>query len=139
MWRVAAIAVALAGCFTPSPGRRDQTTVSNDAKAILSKLVTPRDSGPNKAAFERHYAAAMDAYKHTDFALAIAEFEAAYAIDDQPLLIFNIAQAFRKAGRLDEALRKYREYLDRDPSAERDHVSELIKETERDLAQQPKH
>lgn len=134
--------VVAAGCYTPMAGRREQTTVSDDAKGLLAGKVGSHDPNirdKDKAEFGRHYSAAMDAYKHADYAHAIAEFEAAYAIDEQPLLIFNIAQSFRRAGRLADALGKYKEYLQHDPSAERDRVSELIDQTERDLALQSTH
>jgi tetratricopeptide (TPR) repeat protein len=133
--RILIAAVMATACYAPSVGQREQTTVADDARPLLAKLVkSPASDAERKREFDRHYGAAMAAYKSADYAQAIAEFEAAYAIDAQPLLIFNIAQAFRKAGQLDQALVKYREYLERDPSAEREHVTELIDAAERELA-----
>ena len=50
------------------------------------------------------------------------------------LIVFNIGQAYRKGGLLDEALVKYREYLDKDPAAERDRVNDIIKDVEHSIA-----
>lgn len=134
------IATAVVGCYAPHTGRREQTTVSDDAAAVLATvLVSPTAATPpTQPEFEKHYNAAIDFYKKGSYPEAIAEFEAAYAVDPQPLLIFNIAQAYRKAGRLEQALAKYKEYLDKDPSAQKDQVAELIKQVEHDLKKQHK-
>jgi tetratricopeptide (TPR) repeat protein len=138
--RIALVLVTV-GCFSSSPARRERTTLSDDSAAIMLSLRPhdpAEDDASTKARFQQHYDAAMTAYKDASYANAIAEFEASYAIDPQPLLIFNIAQSYRKAGKLDTALAKYREYLDRDPSAERDRVGELIKQTEGEVARRQK-
>jgi tetratricopeptide (TPR) repeat protein len=133
MSRLVLMVLLVTGCYSAPLVRRERTTVGDDAKQVLAAAL-PRTDVIDHDAFDRHYNAAMESYRHADYARAIAEFEAAFAIDAQPMLIFNIAQSYRKAGRLDEALRNYRDYLQRDPSAEHGHVTELIEETQRDLA-----
>src|SRR5688572_5722849 len=43
---------------------------------------------------------------------AIAEFEAAYQIDADPNHLYNIAQAFRLANNIDQAIKYYQSYLE---------------------------
>jgi tetratricopeptide (TPR) repeat protein len=135
-----AILTLVAACYAPTASRREQSVVADNAHEVLAQaLPPPKTTGeaPDHAAFDHHYRIAMDAYRRAEYATAVAEFEAAYAIDSQPLLIFNIAQSYRRAGQLPEALREYRRYLGLDPGAERDHVRELIEQTEHELAQKP--
>lgn len=138
--RLLLVMLFVTGCYSAPIVRRERTTVSDDAKQVLAAAL-PRTDTPqiDRDAFDRHYNAAMESYRRAEYARAIAEFEAAFAIDAQPMLIFNIAQSYRKAGRLDEALRNYRDYLQRDPSAEHGHVTELIEQTQRDLERKTDH
>jgi tetratricopeptide (TPR) repeat protein len=131
--RFCIVALVMTACFEPSVGRRERTTVTDDAKVVLARVLT---HDYDHEAFDHHYNAAMDAYHRADYAKAIAEWESAYEVDSQPLLVFNIAQAYRKAGHLDEALQRYRKYLELDPSAEHARVTELIERTEHELAKQ---
>ena len=126
------LSLAVAGCYSPSMIRREHTQLSPDASQIMAVALAPESS--KRQQFEQHYQAALAFYNEQKYPEAIAEFEAAYEIDPQPLIVFNIGQAYRKGGRLDEALAKYREYLDKDPAAERDRVNEIIKDVERSIA-----
>jgi tetratricopeptide (TPR) repeat protein len=131
-----ALACALAaGCYGPSALRREQTSIPNDAGARLAAATAPLPKAPSRQEqFAQHYDAALGFYQQARYPEAIAEFEVAYGIDPQPLLLFNIGQAYRKAGRPQEALAKYREYLDKDPSAERNKVDDLIREVKAQIA-----
>jgi tetratricopeptide (TPR) repeat protein len=51
--------------------------------------------------------------------------------------MFNIGQAYRKSGHLEEALAKYREYLEKDPDAERGKIDDLIRDVEKKLGKAP--
>ena len=51
-----------------------------------------------------------------DYGAAIAEFTEAYALAPSPALLFNLAQAYRLAGRCDDAALMYRRYLTGDPA-----------------------
>src|SRR5687768_7957947 len=102
--RLALLAALLAGCFAPREVRRESSQVAADAGPQLRAALAPAPAGPSVATrFQQHYQAALAFYDGKQFPEAIAEFEAAYAVDNQPLLLFNIGQAYRKAGKLDLA------------------------------------
>lgn len=65
------------------------------------------------ALFSQHARAGINAYKNEKWDIAIAEYQAAYSINQNPKLLFNIAQAYRKAGLPQEAL-EYYEHFRRD-------------------------
>jgi tetratricopeptide (TPR) repeat protein len=133
--RIAAAFALLAGCYEPSALRREHTTIPDDAGARLAAATLAPAKGPTKEQlFTQHYDAALAFYQQARYPEAIAEFEVAYGIDAQPLLLFNIGQAYRKGGRPAEALAKYREYLDKDPSAERNKIDDLIRDVQRQIA-----
>jgi hypothetical protein len=70
---------------------------------------------------------------------AIKEYEAAYEIKDEPVLLYNIAQAHRLAGHSKEAVHFYRSYLRRVPKAtNRDEVETKIAEISKLIEQQEK-
>jgi tetratricopeptide (TPR) repeat protein len=65
---------------------------------------------------------------------AIKEYEAAFELRNDPVLLFDMAQAYRKANRPAQAIHFYRAYLARDPNAEnRQRVEERIRELERQV------
>jgi tetratricopeptide (TPR) repeat protein len=83
------------------------------ALAAISKADQPTKHVPPPEAVE-HYKAGDAAYTSGDFKRAIDEFRSAYAIDPAPLLLFNIAQAYRLDGQSERALFLYRQYLAKD-------------------------
>jgi tetratricopeptide (TPR) repeat protein len=60
---------------------------------------------------EAHYEKGKQLYAEKDFAGAVAEFQAARAIDPQPRYVFNLAQAQRMAGRCGDAIASYEAFL----------------------------
>ncbi len=78
-----------------------------------------------------HFKAGDAAYASGEFKKSIDEFRAAYAIDPAPLLLYNIAQAYRLSGQPDQALFIYRQYLNKDPRGnKRAEVEQKIAELE---------
>jgi tetratricopeptide (TPR) repeat protein len=74
------------------------------------------------------------AYNHGDFDEAIAAFTRAHDLDPAPILLFNIAQAWRKKGENGKALFFYRQYVEADPKGEnRDRAQEHIRQLENEL------
>jgi tetratricopeptide (TPR) repeat protein len=127
--------VVIAGCYQPLAVRREHTALDPEAAATMAAALAPAPQGPTKQQrFDQHYSAAVAFYEQRKYPEAIAEFEAAYEIDAQPLVLFNIGQAYRKGSQLEAALAKYREYLEKDPAAERDRVRQIIREIEASLA-----
>ena len=100
----------VAACYTPVTVRRESTHLNEDSGRLVAAAIAPEQGNPKRQQFDEHY-----------------------DLDPQPILVFNIGQAYRKAGKLDEALAKYHEYLEKDPAAERDRVNDIIREVERAL------
>lgn len=64
-----------------------------------------------------HYRKGSVAYELGHYAVAIAEYEAAYQAYNEPTLLYNLGQAHRLAGHLPEAVHFYRMYLLKVPDA----------------------
>jgi len=86
----------------------------------------------SKVAAARSYVdAGLHAQKQGDYDTAISLYWKAYALVPHPVLLFDIAQAHRLAGRVEYALTLYRKYLDEDPEGtEARRARELIAELE---------
>ena len=65
-----------------------------------------------------HVDAALRAYSAADYDVAAREFERAYAIDDDPALLYAWAQARRQGGQCRDAIELYRRYLETNPTAD---------------------
>jgi hypothetical protein len=78
----------------------------------------------------------MAAYNLGHYAEAAAEFEAAYRLFLDPVLLFNIAQSYRLNGEPEKALNGYRSFLRTAPAGMRDRVQaeRWRQELERNLA-----
>ncbi len=103
------------------------TTVSSAASAERERKkpapAAGKDPAPTGAASANRTRAAdlfkksSDAYLHGDFATAIKLLDEAYAIDPQPVLVYNMARAHEGLGHVDEAVRLYERYLSEDPNS----------------------
>jgi tetratricopeptide (TPR) repeat protein len=87
---------------------------------------------PEKAKVAKQYVAAgLAAQDSGDYDTAITFYSKAYQLVQHPVLIFNIAQAHRLAGRNEQALRLYDRYLAADPNgAQAQTVRDIIAEIE---------
>jgi tetratricopeptide (TPR) repeat protein len=70
--------------------------------------------------FQTHYNLALALYQAQKYEESIPEFKAAYEIDPKPGLLFNIAQAYRKAGHPRDAIQYYDRYLSVEPRLDGD-------------------
>jgi tetratricopeptide (TPR) repeat protein len=61
------------------------------------------------------YRAGVAAYERGLLDEAIRSFQRAYELDPAPILLYNIAQSYRKKGESDQAVLFYRRYLEADP------------------------
>ena len=66
----------------------------------------------------RHFSAAQEAFGAKHFKTAAGEFEAAYAITKDPVLLYNVAESYEKAGDGRKAVGNYKEYLKQQPAAQ---------------------
>jgi tetratricopeptide (TPR) repeat protein len=70
-----------------------------------------------EATAKEHYRKGMRLYDLGRFDEAIHEFESAYQFQEDPFYIYNLAQAYRRAGNPGKALEFYRTYLRKAPDA----------------------
>lgn len=70
--------------------------------------------------FKTHYDLALALYQAQKFEESIPEFKAAYQLSPKPALLFNLAQAYRKAGHPREAIEHYDLYLSATPQLDGD-------------------
>jgi hypothetical protein len=91
----AALGVALLGPLAalaqPPPGEEAEADPSAEARTLFAQGSTAYDQG--------------------DYAMAIEKWQAAYALDARPRILFNIAQAYDRLGRLGEAIEAFDRYL----------------------------
>ena len=91
----------------------------------------------NKAAAKEHWSRGTSFYDLGRYDQAITEFEAAYQLKDDPAFLFNLAQAYRMAGKHERAVHFYKTYLRYVPKApNRADIEEKIKTGEQLAAQQ---
>ncbi|MCA9617869.1 MAG: hypothetical protein KC731_02540 [Myxococcales bacterium] len=75
------------------------------------------------------------AFKAGRFEVAIAAFEASYALEPNPVLLYNMARAYEGLDRQEPALDHYRRYLEADPdTADRGAVEARIAALDKELA-----
>lgn len=113
------------------------------ACALLSPLLPPTAaiaaSAEDVRTSKRHYKKGMTAYNLRHFDAAIVEFERAYALNPEPVLLYNIAQSHRQMGRPEQALFFYRRYLEGAPAAaNRADVERRVRELEEQVKRESK-
>jgi len=65
------------------------------------------------------YQRGLDLYAAGNYDGAAAAFVQAHAMRPKPVILFNIAQAYRKGGHFPDALKYYKQFLDEAPAAEK--------------------
>jgi len=83
-------------------------------------LVLVCSSAAHADDFKTHHDLALALYQAQKFDESIPEFKAAYAITPKSGLLFNLAQAYRKAGHPREAIEYYDRYLSTSPQVDDD-------------------
>ena len=66
----------------------------------------------------KHFSAAQEAFGAKHFKTAAGEFEAAYGITKDPVLLYNVAESYEKAGDGHKAVANYKAYLKEQPAAQ---------------------
>jgi tetratricopeptide (TPR) repeat protein len=110
--------------------------------AALAILVAPlairTARADDTAEARQHYQKGKQLFDGGDFRAAMAEFAAADKLAPSPLLEFNIALCHERLGEKAEAVRRYRNYLDRAPDAQnRAQVEAKIAALEAETSPQP--
>ena len=87
-----------------------------------------------KQEMKQHYEKATRAYDVQKYSEAVDEYQKAYEIGGDPAMLYNVAQSYRLADQLSEALRFYRRYLQRSPNARnREDVERKISDLEKTI------
>ena len=77
--------------------------------AVMVRVASADPTDRDKAA--AHFKQGQAFFKAADYDRAITEYEAAYALSNEPLLIFNIGLCHDRAQRADKALDAFQRYL----------------------------
>jgi hypothetical protein len=104
------------------------------AGSLFGGAAVPVHAAGDPQAASPHFERGARSYDLGRFDEAIASFERAYALDPAPILLFNIAQAYRRLGNTERALHYYRRYLESVPATagDRADVERRVRELERE-------
>jgi tetratricopeptide (TPR) repeat protein len=78
---------------------------------------TPTPSASDKARAADLFKKSVEAYRQGALQQAVELLDQAYAIDPQPVLVYNRARAEEALGNVDEAIAGYEKYLQQEPNA----------------------
>lgn len=89
--------------------------------SLLSVFVQPASA--DELSFKQemarlHYQAGAKYYDVSNFTEALAEFEKAHAMEPKPALLYNMARCHEVMGQVEEALKRYKQYLAEAPGTE---------------------
>lgn len=94
---------------------------------------TSTEVSPQQAEARAHFARGGQFYQDSDWSHAIEEFRAAFDLWPNPVILFNLAQAYRRDGQLSRATETFTRYLETAPSLTREQraeVEESVREIE---------
>lgn len=107
------------------------------AVAILAALGASAHAEPSAAQL---YDEGQRAFDQGDYATAVARWRSSYQLSRLPLLVLNVAQAYRLVGDCESALGAYRQYVALDPTSGQRALAEgFIGELEPRCGQPVKH
>jgi len=119
--------------------RRAALTVGALIVAATAAAAQPAaPTAADRAAAKEAFARGTRHFNVAEYDEAIAEFKASYKLVPAPLLLYNIAQAYRQHGDCAEAARFYRSYLREAPAAkDRARVEQRVVEMDACVAAKP--
>jgi tetratricopeptide (TPR) repeat protein len=89
----------------------DEATVRLLTLMVIVALAGRATAGPREDAARAAFEEGRRAYNLGRWQEAVDGFERAYKLTGDPVLLFNLAQAYRQAGRVAQAIGSYRAYL----------------------------
>ncbi len=113
----------------PAPVEAQDTPGASETEAAPATPEAPADAAAPSAASSA-YAAGVEHFKAGRYADAIREFNKAYRVDPNPVLVFNMARAFEEMKQYPSAVEFYRKYLEMAPNAK---DAETVKQSLRTL------
>jgi hypothetical protein len=100
--------------------------------AVWAKEARAQLTPQQKQEIHQHYQQATRAYDLGKYQEAIDEYQKVYEIDGDPVMLYNIGQAYRLNDQPQESIHFYRRYLQRSPEARnRDDVERKIASQEK--------
>lgn len=90
--------------------------VSAPLTAVAEPASNPSSSAERRQLAKQYVEAGLAAQTAGDYDTAVTLYQKAYDVVPHPVLLFNMAQAHRLAGRTDQSLALYRRYVREDPS-----------------------
>jgi tetratricopeptide (TPR) repeat protein len=111
--------VTYAAMGAAAPPRKKKPPAPPAAAPASTTAPAPASSASanDKTRAAELYKKSADAYLHGDFGLAIKLLDEAYALDPQPVLVYNQARAHEGLGHVDEAIALYEKYLSQEPTS----------------------
>jgi tetratricopeptide (TPR) repeat protein len=112
--------------------------MKGSAGALVLLLAVAAHAQPSETEqLRKHFEDGSKAFNLGEFKRAVDEYKAAYNIRPDPVFLYNIAQAYRLDGNLQQALFFYKSYLTNSPKApNRREVEGRIHELDQQIAQQ---
>lgn len=86
-----------------------RTILATALATMMTALAVPAMAQEDARA---HFLRGEAAYETGDYETAAQEWQRAYQLDPRPALQYNLAQAYERLGRLDDAVRAYRIYIE---------------------------
>lgn len=107
----------------------------------LSSVVLAAPTDANLQLAKEHFRKGTQLYDLGQYLDAATEYQAAFKLSDRPGFLFNIAQAYRLAGKHQDAIAAYRGFLRREPSTQQRadaeaYIAELTRKIEQQAAEQ---
>ena len=99
-------------------GARSYVVVVGCVLAALASSVVAQPARADRAKAASHFKQGQLYFKAADYERAISEYQTAYALSLEPLLLFNIALCNDRAQRPEKALEGFQRYLDLAPDGE---------------------
>ncbi|HMY58551.1 MAG TPA: hypothetical protein PKL17_15980 [Pseudomonadota bacterium] len=109
--------VFLCAVSVSAPTLHAQEPPSPSASGAPAQSLPPPGNGKDNRPLREVLDSATRHFQNSEYDQAIAEFQLAYTKRQLPTLLFNIAQAHRKAGHFSEALALYERFLKDDPKS----------------------
>lgn len=98
------------------------------ASAVHGEPIAP-PSDADAASAKQHFERGRELFVASQYLEALHEFEAGYRLAPLPLFLYNMGQACRHAGLIDQAIENYESYLQAVPDApERAEVEQYLRE-----------
>ncbi len=116
-WFARSVFLCAVSVSAPTLHAQEPPSPSPSASGAPAQSLPPPGNGKDNRPLREVLDSATRHFQNSEYDQAIAEFQLAYTKRQLPTLLFNIAQAHRKAGHFSEALALYERFLKDDPKS----------------------